>query len=192
MEAVEIKQPDQENIADKIQVNAFDLAWRSQQRDLLNRAMACLCDRDRAMMSMYYEQDLTMKEIGERLGIDESRISQIHTTALARLRTRVRTLLHPSQPAGSRRPTLSPDWVLLQARSRFSSLRVVLPSRHRNGECTIRPSGALFWNRGGPASQSRKRHQNACGLWRPDRSNLAGSLSDQSDQGTLTQRGRRR
>ncbi len=99
MEAVEIKQPDQENIADKIQVNAFDLAWRSQQRDLLNRAMACLCDRDRAMMSMYYEQDLTMKEIGERLGIDESRISQIHTAALARLRTRVRTLLHPSQPA---------------------------------------------------------------------------------------------
>ncbi len=95
MEATEIKQPDQENIADKVQVNAFDLAWRSQQRDMLNNAMACLCDRDRAMISMYYEQDLTMKEIGERLGIDESRVSQIHSAALARLRTRARSLLHP-------------------------------------------------------------------------------------------------
>lgn len=98
MEAAEIKHPDEENIPDTTQMSPFDLAWRSQQRDILNRAMACLCERDRAMMVMYYEQDITMKEIGERLGIDESRVSQLHSAALARLRVRAKAILHPTRP----------------------------------------------------------------------------------------------
>jgi RNA polymerase sigma factor for flagellar operon FliA len=37
-------------------------------------------------MGLYYEQDLTLRQIGEVMGVTESRVSQIHTQAVARLR----------------------------------------------------------------------------------------------------------
>ena len=42
------------------------------------------------MMSLYYGDELNLKEIGKALGVSESRVSQIHGQALARVRTRVR------------------------------------------------------------------------------------------------------
>lgn len=44
-------------------------------------------------MSLYYYEELTMKEIGEILGYTESRISQLHTSILLKLRTRLRRML---------------------------------------------------------------------------------------------------
>ena len=46
------------------------------------------------MISLYYFEDLNMKEIGNVLGITESRVCQIHTKAVARLRSKLRTLLN--------------------------------------------------------------------------------------------------
>ena len=45
------------------------------------------------MISLYYYEELTMKEIGEALGITESRVSQIHSKAVYRLRTRLKALI---------------------------------------------------------------------------------------------------
>ena len=41
------------------------------------------------MMSLYYEQDLNLKEIGAVLGVTESRVSQIHGQAVARIRSKL-------------------------------------------------------------------------------------------------------
>jgi RNA polymerase sigma factor for flagellar operon FliA len=41
-------------------------------------------------MGMYYEQDMNLKEIGAVLGVTESRVSQLHSQAVARLRARLR------------------------------------------------------------------------------------------------------
>ena len=41
-------------------------------------------------MGMYYEQDMNLKEIGAVLGVTESRVSQLHSQAVARLRTKLR------------------------------------------------------------------------------------------------------
>ena len=41
-------------------------------------------------MGMYYEQDMNLKEIGAVLGVTESRVSQLHRQAVARLRARLR------------------------------------------------------------------------------------------------------
>lgn len=73
--------------------NPFNLCWQAEQREILNRASAALPERERAVVDLYYAQDLTMKQIGEMLGIDESRVSQIHSAALAHLRSRVRRML---------------------------------------------------------------------------------------------------
>jgi RNA polymerase sigma factor for flagellar operon FliA len=41
------------------------------------------------MMALYYEQDLNLREIGEVMGVTESRVCQLHTQAIARLRSRI-------------------------------------------------------------------------------------------------------
>ena len=55
-------------------------------RETLIAAIDNLPAREKAVMGMYYEQELTLKQIGEVLGVTESRVSQIHTQAVARLR----------------------------------------------------------------------------------------------------------
>ena len=64
----------------------FDLCFRREQRDILCRAVSCLREREQQVITLYYEEELTMKQIAGRLEVDESRVSQIHSAALARLR----------------------------------------------------------------------------------------------------------
>ncbi|MFT6050652.1 MAG: RNA polymerase sigma factor for flagellar operon FliA [Halioglobus sp.] len=55
----------------------------------LVRAINALPEREMLMMSLYYGDELNLKEIGEVMGVSESRVSQIHGQALARVRTRM-------------------------------------------------------------------------------------------------------
>lgn len=79
--------------------NPFELCYRNEQREIAGQATALLPERERAVISLYYEDELTMKQIGERLGIDESRVSQIHSAAISHLRAKVRAKLKPSSHA---------------------------------------------------------------------------------------------
>lgn len=58
---------------------------REQLRSVLGDAMRSLPERYRKVVVMYYANEMTMKEIGGLLGINESRVSQIHKTALAKM-----------------------------------------------------------------------------------------------------------
>jgi len=58
---------------------------RSELRQALARAIETLPERYRKVVVLYYSNDLTMKEIGGLLGINESRVSQIHKSALAKM-----------------------------------------------------------------------------------------------------------
>jgi RNA polymerase sigma factor for flagellar operon FliA len=58
---------------------------RSELRSMLNSAMKTLPDRYRKVVFLYYSNEMTMKEIGGVLGINESRVSQIHKVALERM-----------------------------------------------------------------------------------------------------------
>jgi RNA polymerase sigma factor for flagellar operon FliA len=71
----------------------FELCYRGEQRALLSHALRCLTLRERAIITLYYQQTLTMKQIGARLGIDESRVSQLHSGAVARLRSRITSMV---------------------------------------------------------------------------------------------------
>jgi len=64
---------------------------------LLIRAIEELSEKEQQVLSFYYYEELTMKEIGAVLGVGESRVSQIHSLALLRLRTRLQTLLAGKQ-----------------------------------------------------------------------------------------------
>ena len=65
----------------------------SELKSLIASAIDSLPEKERLMVSLYYYEELTMKEIGEVLGITESRISQIHSKAVYRLRTKLKSLI---------------------------------------------------------------------------------------------------
>ena len=58
-------------------------------RTTLVRAIEDLPEREKLMMGLYYEEELNLREIGEVLGVSESRVCQVHTQAIARLRSRL-------------------------------------------------------------------------------------------------------
>ncbi|MDO4905160.1 MAG: RNA polymerase sigma factor FliA [Lautropia sp.] len=58
-------------------------------REALVASIDALPEREKLVMSLYYVESLTLKEIGEVLGVTESRVSQLHSQAVARLRSKL-------------------------------------------------------------------------------------------------------
>ena len=58
-------------------------------RELLVAGIEALPEREKLMMALYYEQDLNLREIGEVMGVTESRVCQLHSQAVVRLRARI-------------------------------------------------------------------------------------------------------
>jgi RNA polymerase sigma factor FliA len=65
----------------------------SESKDELLEAINALTEQERLVIALYYYEEMTLKEIGETLGISESRVSQIHTKAIGRMRTRMQPIL---------------------------------------------------------------------------------------------------
>ena len=55
----------------------------------LSRAIDGLPEREKLVLALYYDEELNLKEIGEVIGVSESRVSQIHSQAAMRLRARL-------------------------------------------------------------------------------------------------------
>jgi RNA polymerase sigma factor FliA len=68
------------------------LCLRSEMKELLTRAIEELPEKERQVLALYYYEELTMKEVGAVLGVGESRVSQIHSMAVVRLRARLAEL----------------------------------------------------------------------------------------------------
>lgn len=75
------------------QEDPFSRTLRAEMNTLLRNAINDLPDRQRDVLRLYHFGGLSMKEVGSALGIGESRVSQIHTTALIQLRSRLTGLL---------------------------------------------------------------------------------------------------
>ena len=61
----------------------------SELKDRLADAIAALPEREKLVIALYYYENLTLREIGEVLGVTESRVSQLHTKAVLRLKSRL-------------------------------------------------------------------------------------------------------
>lgn len=59
----------------------------SEVKDRLTEALASLPEREQLVVALYYYESLTLREIGEVLGVTESRVSQLHTKAVMRLKS---------------------------------------------------------------------------------------------------------
>jgi RNA polymerase sigma factor for flagellar operon FliA len=74
------------DVADEAAPNPLTVCEASETRERLTAAIDLLPERERQVVALYYLEELTMKEIGAVLGVTESRVSQVHTQAVLRLR----------------------------------------------------------------------------------------------------------
>ena len=66
--------------------NPFELCMRTEVKEKLAKAIATLSEKQQMIISLYYKEELTMKEIAAVMQLGESRISQLHSLALPKLR----------------------------------------------------------------------------------------------------------
>jgi RNA polymerase sigma factor for flagellar operon FliA len=77
-----------DTIQDPDAIDPHDEAQTSEVKDRLADAIESLPERERLVIALYYYENLTLREIGEVLGVTESRVSQLHTKAVIGLRSR--------------------------------------------------------------------------------------------------------
>ena len=65
------------------------LVDQGELRDRIADAIAALPEREKLVIALYYYENLTLREVGEVLGVTESRVSQLHTKAVLRLRSKL-------------------------------------------------------------------------------------------------------
>ena len=59
---------------------------QTEVKEALAEAISSLPEREKLVVTLYYYEELTLREIGEVLGVTESRVSQLHTKAILRLK----------------------------------------------------------------------------------------------------------
>jgi RNA polymerase sigma factor FliA len=80
-------------LADPRTDDPVDSAQFEELKVLLVRSIAALPETERTVITLYYAEGLLLKEIGELLGVTESRVSQVHSRALYRLNRDLRTAI---------------------------------------------------------------------------------------------------
>src|SRR4051812_21014406 len=65
---------------------------KRETRDRIRKALASLPGREQKVIGLYYYGDVTMKQIGAEIGVNESRVSQLHARAIRRLRVALTTM----------------------------------------------------------------------------------------------------
>jgi RNA polymerase sigma factor for flagellar operon FliA len=78
-----------DHLADPSVINLEERLEEEESKLLLLRTLNQLPEQERLVVALYYYEHLTLKEIGRALGISESRVSQVHTRAMSRLRLRL-------------------------------------------------------------------------------------------------------
>ena len=79
---------------------------QTEVRERVRKAVASLPAREQRVIALYYYGEVTMKEIGQELGVNESRVSQLHARALRRLREALGTDQTPAAAASTMRAAI--------------------------------------------------------------------------------------
>ncbi len=113
---------------------------RTEVRDRVRGAIETLPWRERRVISLYYYGEVTMKEIGAELGVNESRVSQLHARALRRLREALGADMAPTAAAASLRAAIlafEAKPKMAKAHLHQSDTRVAASAEKRTGAVVV-------------------------------------------------------
>ena len=85
-----------DTIEDPSGARPADALDEHETKEVVADAIARLPEREKLVVTLYYYEELTLREIGEVLGVTESRISQLHTKAILRLKSRLTSVTGPA------------------------------------------------------------------------------------------------
>ena len=72
--------------------NPFEICLRSERSDFLAQAIKTLSEKEQMIISLYYREELTMREVAAVMDLAESRVSQIHSLAITKLRSAIQKM----------------------------------------------------------------------------------------------------
>lgn len=78
-----------DNIEDPNEKNPLNILMELDQKKVVARLIDALPKKEKLVLSLYYWEELTMKEVGAVMGLTESRVCQLHNQALIRLKTKI-------------------------------------------------------------------------------------------------------
>jgi RNA polymerase sigma factor for flagellar operon FliA len=78
-----------DSIESPVSMNPDVIVEKDEIRQVIINSINELPDKEKKILVLYYYEDLTLKEIGQVMGITESRVSQLHTKAIVRLRSKL-------------------------------------------------------------------------------------------------------
>src|SRR6516165_4350812 len=78
-----------DTLEDPESIKPADALDETEMREALAEAISRLPEREKLVVTLYYYEELTLREIGEVLGVTESRVSQLHTKAILRLKAHI-------------------------------------------------------------------------------------------------------
>ncbi len=78
-------------VPDKNAVNPYKHLQSRELHEILGSTIDKLPEKERIVVTLYYHEELNLKEIGEVLGLTESRVSQLHSQAIVRLRSKMKS-----------------------------------------------------------------------------------------------------
>ena len=140
--------------------NAYE---RMEVREKVRAAIDALPWRERKVIGLYYYGEVTMKQIGQEIGVNESRVSQLHARAIRRLRDALGATMAPAQAAAVLKTTIlqflqKPAMMMASAPTRAAAgPGVVIPYASTSRAARSKsPSRNGFASQGQPLS-SRKR-----------------------------------
>ncbi|MBY0754647.1 FliA/WhiG family RNA polymerase sigma factor [Clostridium sardiniense] len=81
-----------DTIKDDEKKTPLNIIEEEEKIDILTKAIDSLKERDKLILSLYYYEDLTLKEIGKILEVSESRVSQLHSKAIINLRNVIKKM----------------------------------------------------------------------------------------------------
>jgi RNA polymerase sigma factor for flagellar operon FliA len=70
----------------------FEICLRSERSDFLAQAIETLSEKEQMVISLYYREELTMREVADVMDLAESRVSQIHSVAITKLRAAIQKM----------------------------------------------------------------------------------------------------
>jgi RNA polymerase sigma factor for flagellar operon FliA len=88
-----------EQIVDDGEADPLRALLTHERVRIVSDAISQLPDREKVVVTLYYQEELTMKEVGGVLGLTESRVSQLHSQAMLRLKGYLQTRIQPGEPA---------------------------------------------------------------------------------------------